>query len=144
MKVSSVQLAFTGIETSESGQGSIEGFFRGQPTAKRQREDEASLTLTDANGAVNDTAHEDQSTTSFTCARCGKTISLPQALIGVKELHHEALTALQSEHSDYHFAQDLSKESNEALIISGPTRTSPKKKKRRKEPHGIEKFFGRA
>jgi hypothetical protein len=36
MKVTSVQLAFTGLETGESGQRSIEGFFattpdRGQP-----------------------------------------------------------------------------------------------------------------
>lgn len=156
MKVTSVQLAFTGIETPEAGQGSIEGFLRGGQTTKRQRDDDAPaapLGLTDA--SLNDDTsnqldtsvqdHEDQSTTSFTCTRCGKTISLPQALIGVRELHNEALASLRSEHNDFHFAQDLAKEPNEAaLILSGPTmRSSPKKKKRRKEPQGIEKFFGR-
>lgn len=146
MKVTSVQLAFTGIETPEAGQGSIEGFLRvGQP-AKRQRNDDVPLGLTDASlnshggNSLDTSVHEDQSTTSFTCTRCGKTISLPQALTGVRD---EALASLRSEHNDFHFAQDLSKEPNEALPLFGPTRSSPKKKKRRKEPQGIEKFFGR-
>lgn len=157
MKVTSVQLAFTGIGTPEAGQGSIEGFLRAGQPAKRQRDDgapAAPLGLTDASlnddsGNQLDTSvqdHEDQSTTSFTCTRCGKTISLPQALIGVRELHNEALASLRSEHNDFHFAQDLAKEPNEAALIlsAGPTtRSSPKKKKRRKEPQGIEKFFGR-
>ncbi|KAF9466547.1 hypothetical protein BDZ94DRAFT_1306143 [Collybia nuda] len=150
MKVTSIQLAFTGIETPEVGQGSIEGFLKAGQAIKRQRDYDRSLRVTDSSlndyrGDQNDTAAhgEDRATTSFTCTRCRKTISLPQALVNVKELHTEALASLRSEHNDFHYAQDLANEPDEAIIPSGSTGHSPKKKKRRKEPRGIEKFFGR-
>jgi DNA polymerase eta len=150
MNVTSVQLAFTGIEPAESGQRSIEGFLKAGQTTKRQRDDD-DFPL----GSFGDPSaeHKDEldttiargkkSSTSFTCTRCGKTIPLPFELADVVDLYDEAIIALRSEHNDFHFAQDLAKESSDVLVISGPSKGSPKKKKRRGEPQGIEKFFGR-
>lgn len=39
MNVTNVQLAFTGIETAETGQRSIEGFLKSGQTSKRARDD---------------------------------------------------------------------------------------------------------
>ncbi|KAF5382137.1 hypothetical protein D9615_004300 [Tricholomella constricta] len=174
MKVTNVQLAFTGIEGAEAGQQSIEGFFK-QP-AKRPRGDDVdddddgvrrifidgSLTDkgNDISTIIDGIAAQDRSSgtcvPSFVCSRCGETISSPFTSID----EEEELAVLRLEHDDFHFAQDLAKESTGGMVISGPSKSvsgpmkgglgpskmSSPKKKRRKEPQatGIEKFFRRS
>ncbi|KAF8072017.1 DNA polymerase eta [Lyophyllum atratum] len=94
---------------------------------------------------------------SFVCSRCGKTITIPSPTTSSID-GEEQLAALRLEHDDFHFARDLAKESAGGLVISGPSkgttisakpisgasRGSPKKKRRKEQPgSGIEKFFGR-
>ncbi|RDB26370.1 N-acetyltransferase eso1 [Hypsizygus marmoreus] len=152
-KVTSVQLAFTGIETAEPGQRSIDGFLHAGSNTKRQRDDENDTqfgSVADNNDTVTtDNSGQGQSSnlraSSFVCTRCDKRISLPS--LPTSSLEEEAqLVALRQEHDDFHFAQELAKESPEDLqSVSTPVKGYPKKKKRRKEPMplGIEKFFSR-
>jgi DNA polymerase eta len=149
-------LGFTGLESSEVGQRNIEGFLKTGETSKRPRDQDDNATddkLVSSDHA--DPSGDDDSmidpTLSFTCIRCGKSIQLAVPLSGVGT--EEALTALRQEHDDFHFAQELAKEQqpSNGLLISGPSKAgpskiSPKKKKRRKDPPsrgGIEQFFGR-
>jgi DNA polymerase eta len=154
MKVTSVQLAFTGLETAESGQQSIEGFFktpdRGQletPTngglsLKRAREEEDALPQIIAAEAESSTLTSiNASSTSFTCPRCGKRLRLADQSVGNEaneDDHVQALATLRMEHDDFHFAQDLAKSSDDS---QKGRQGLPKKK--RKEPEGIAKFFNR-
>lgn len=156
MKITSVQLAFTGLEAAESNQRSIEGFFKtpdhgqhqgsstnGGRSLKRSREVEEdilpqmepleidTMTSTDAS----------PSPTSFDCPRCHKRISLADQFTS-NEFEHDAraqaLIALQVEHNDFHFAQDLSKASDQPINVA---KVVAKKKKQKKEPEGIARFF---
>jgi len=167
MKVNYIHLGFTGLESSEVGQRSIEGFLKAGQMSKRPRDlgdnaiDDTELTSFD-----DDIIGVDQiqfpreggvsagHTLSFTCTRCGKTISSDLPLLGVGT--EGALVALRQEHEDFHFAQDLAREQqpNDSIAISGPSKAgplkiSPKKKKRRKDRKdppsrgGIEQFFSR-
>jgi len=147
MKVTTVSLAFTGIEVSELGQQSIAEFFRSDssvstPTTfkiKRPREDDHN---------ANEKAEEDS--TSFMCLRCGKRIAIKRQVSSVDE-SALLLSNLKQEHDDFHFAQDLAKESGgSSSYTSRPRRSEspppPKKqksKKKRKDPpsKGIEQFF---
>jgi len=153
IKVTSVQLAFTGLETAESGQQSIETFFKtpdrrqqlssnsyGEPSLKRVREEDLDdelpqmVTLEGEEG----TSCTDASSTSFICQRCGKRLYLAESAgIDNGDGRVEALQMLRVEHNDFHFAQDLSKTSD------GPQKQNSAKKKKRKEPEGIAKFFNR-
>lgn len=129
MKVTSVQLAFTGIEVSEAGQQSIEGFFKNGSGTKRLRDEDDSL----------------EPQISFTCPRCNKEINLPTS--GDEEFDQVALEGLKMEHSDWHFARDLSKAVDDEPGMRQPLKEPVKKKKRIKESpkkkEGIEKFFTR-
>jgi DNA polymerase eta len=151
MKVTSVQLAFTGLETAESGQQSIEGFFKtpdrgqletpgnGGPSLKRAREEEDALPQIIAAEAESSTF--DASSTSFTCPRCGKRLRLADQSVGNEaneDDHVQALATLRMEHDDFHFAQDLAKSSDDS---QKGCQGLPKKK--RKEPEGIAKFFNK-
>ncbi|KAG5645533.1 hypothetical protein DXG03_005808 [Asterophora parasitica] len=173
MKVTSVQLAFTGIEGAEVGQRSIEGFFKAGQSGKRQRDDDEDDRDEFGRAFVDDGIADegnDIATTSdtilaqgntpavsFVCPRCGKRISCHSQTMPSAD-QEDQLAAFRLEHDDFHFAQDLAKESTGGLVISGPSKgtpvgavkghmgpsnTSPKKKKRRKErpAMGIEKFF---
>jgi DNA polymerase eta len=145
MKVTSVQLAFTGLETAESGQQSIKDFFKtpdrgqlqspnnGESSLKRVREEEDMLPQMTALEEVTST---DAPSLSFTCPRCGKRLRIadPSAGNDVEDDRVEALTTLRMEHDDFHFAQDLAKTSD------GPRQGV---KKKRKEPEGIAKFFSK-
>ena len=144
-KVNHIGLGFTGLESSEIGQRSIEGFLKAGQTSKRLRDedDDSNVLDTDLMGDVN----QADNTLSFTCMRCGKTIlsDLPLSGVGAEE----ALNALRQEHDDFHFAQDLAKEQqpdNSLALKLGPSKTSPRKKQRRRDPPsrgGIEHFFSR-
>jgi DNA polymerase eta len=159
MKVTSVQLAFTGLEAAESGQQSIESFFKtpdrrqlhspnssGGPSLKRVRREEENdvlpqmIALEPEDGA---STSIDASLTSFTCPRCGKRLHLGDQSAGNdvnEDGRVDALTALRMEHDDFHFAQDLAKTSDE---FQKDQQGLAKKKKKRKEPEGIAKFFNK-
>ncbi|KAG6909960.1 hypothetical protein DXG01_014229 [Tephrocybe rancida] len=172
MKVTSVSLAFSGIEGAEAGQRSIEGFFKTDQPTKRQREEDddddirrisldddipdEDCDLPDKVQAAGQLPHPPPF--SFDCARCGKKLSIPTLETSPLD-GEEQLVALRLEHDDFHFAQDLAKESFGGSVISGPSisgptkhalkpssKSSPKKKKRRKEEptRSIEQFFRRS
>ncbi|KAG6817165.1 hypothetical protein H0H87_012126 [Tephrocybe sp. NHM501043] len=164
MKVTSVSLAFSGIEGAEAGQRSIEGFFRTEQPSKRQHGEDGDddIQRTDFDGDIGDENRNISDTRSsdlhmsFNCLRCGKRLSMPLSETSTLD-GEERLAALRLEHDDYHFAQDLAKESVSGPVISVPSgstkkslkplsKTSPKKKKRRKEEpaRGIEQFFRRS
>jgi DNA polymerase eta len=141
MNVSSVQLAFTGIDVTEVGQQSIEGFLQSSRVNKRSREDGINSDQHFQSG--NTRTLDDQSNVrpSYTCPRCNKTYRLPDTTPDVDL--DVALKALRMEHEDFHFAQDLTRESDQVPIVVGTPRPLNINKKQRKEPAGIEKFFGR-
>ncbi|KIY66533.1 DNA polymerase eta [Cylindrobasidium torrendii FP15055 ss-10] len=147
MKVTSVQLAFTGVGAAESGQRSIEGFFKNGSSSSRN-DDHVDEGLT---GQVENAP----ATSSFTCPRCQKELratALEDAEVNA------ALEAIKVEHGDWHFAQDLAKEDLSSterprLSLREPVKGSqalspPKRKKKRKredeEPkESIARFFVR-
>ncbi|KAF5342111.1 hypothetical protein D9611_001599 [Ephemerocybe angulata] len=168
MKVSSVQLAFTGIGVSEAGQQTIEGFFGSKPPSKRSRDDvkehpgearaqegidrPAEVSKEDVDNQMEDPQARSRSGTdelSYTCPRCQKTIrpnAASSTTVQTEEECETVLTGLRLEHDDWHFAQDLVREeatSSGKRIIPGQTTQGSKPKKRRKETKGIEKFFTR-
>jgi len=123
LKVSSVQLAFTGIEESEAGQTSIEGFFKA-PSAKRYRDAEAVID-----------SHDGDEGPSHTCVRCGRTFSC---------VTEDELEKTRLEHDDFHFAQDLAKESYQPITASSKPKVGAAKQpaaKKQKRVEGIERFF---
>ncbi|KAK0204678.1 hypothetical protein DFS33DRAFT_1321962 [Desarmillaria ectypa] len=140
MKVTSIQLAFTGIETAEIGQQSIDGFLKAGSSSKRGR-DEGSPEHVTEHTADQSAAAAGQAI-AFTCARCSKDIPFPSAAPVEEEDQTDLLATIRMEHSDWHFAQDLAKDPGNQLRVS--LKEPAKKKKRRKEsPKGIEKFFAR-
>ena len=143
-KVNHIGLGFTGLENSQIGQRSIEGFLKVGQTFKRRRDEDGDADLIGDNDRAADMP-------SFTCTRCGKTILSDLLLSGVGP--EDALVALRQEHDDFHFAQELAKEQqpDNSLVVSGsskptPSNISPKKKQKRRDPpsRGIEQFFSRA
>jgi hypothetical protein len=165
MKVTSVQLAFTGLETAEAGQRSIEGFFTADSPAKRPRESEhdddgysqrGSTSMVGDGLAVDHTAavlQGDSSgghASSFACVRCGKQFTLPQSLVDVEDtrLKAERLAAMRMEHDDFHYAYDLAKGSSDRTALEVSDRGEKKRQKKQKQTRseelkGIEKFFNR-
>ncbi|PBK75521.1 DNA/RNA polymerase [Armillaria solidipes] len=140
MKVTSVQLAFTGIETAETGQQSIDGFLKGGPSSKRGRDDDSPKHVTELTADQSSAATGQ--TVAFTCSRCNKDIPFPNTASVSAEDQADLLATIRMEHSDWHFAQDLAKDPGNQLRVS--LKEPAKKKKRRKEsPTGIEKFFTR-
>lgn len=152
LNVSTVQLAFTGIDVTETGQRGIEAFLV-SPTKKRQRDEDVDHSTQSAglvpHGVLDkqevmtdeQVPAQDQSvlSDSFICIRCGNTIRLPHNFVG--ETTEDALAVLRVEHEDFHFAQDLAKGSPNASPIKTSKNKRSKTTKKRKEPQGIEKFF---
>ncbi|KAG1905570.1 uncharacterized protein F5891DRAFT_1126263 [Suillus fuscotomentosus] len=141
VNITSVQLAFTGLEKAEMGQKSIEGFFATRDVQrtflKRSREeDEPLVSLENTDLALPKSS--DIEAVSFQCTRCRKTIALRegQATGGPSEVA-QRLATLRSEHGDFHFAQDLAN-SNEGSV---PVPRGSSLKRQKVEPKGIAKFF---
>lgn len=184
MKITSVQLSFSGIATMETGQRSIEGFFKEResprkqvqvsapdfeqrPAVKRKRSsDGSSLASRSKVEPRKDDSDDDvlpianatddhsvaEMTSWFHCARCGKRVALPEALTDAgltddSEITRDTLARLKIEHDDFHFAQDLARQQDAdndgQTRAPGVPRSQSKatKKKRKKEPEGIERFF---
>lgn len=149
MKVTSVQLAFSGLETAETGTQNIEGYFKTPTRAqsgsslKRLREDDddilPQIVLSEDTGAASPTSH--------TCSRCGKIIAASPSAgdFASDDERAQALERLRLEHDDMHFARDLAKESTGRPPIrssnSGGQSGVKKKKTAGKEAPGIAKFF---
>lgn len=149
LNVTSVQLAFTGINIAEAGQRSIEGFLKPTST-KRQREEANAPLHNEAAGSFQGDNPEllgDQQLhslpSSYICPRCGKVYPLTNQSLNDPEAE---LAKVKMEHSDYHFAQDLAAEgpSHSAMSTFKPATSNPKPSKKPKgsiKSRGIEKFF---
>jgi DNA polymerase eta len=166
MNVNHVSLAFTGIDIAEQGQKSIEGFLKHGPTnsPKKRPRNETPYMMIELPTEITNYEHQDdvaydmQTTEhqssihglSYTCSRCGKTFRPPESLSDADdEVKQEALSNMQLEHQDLHFAEDLVKSSEESASLVGlPLRKAGFKpgtgwKKSRKEPQGLDKYFAK-
>lgn len=159
LNVSSVQLAFTGIDVAETGQTSIDGFLKppSSSSKKRPREPDgvANKAIPDGSAiaSAGDTEHLNDGTSqaagsSYACGRCGKSFQVittdDQSTSTDNQTIQHRLAKAKLEHEDFHFAQDLANEGNTRSTItvsSKPTTKPPKKRKVAPEPKGIEKFF---
>lgn len=146
LNVTAVQLAFTGIETAETGQQFIEGFFKPKesprPVLKRIRSSSDGVPpeadpvqgMTEIPGPA--------PSTSFICERCNKRISICESDVDHAEVDRAAtLAKLRMEHDDFHFAQDLANGSDAHEPGQPMSRSRAPKRKKITEPKGIAKFF---
>ncbi|KAI6122165.1 hypothetical protein EDD16DRAFT_1782340, partial [Pisolithus croceorrhizus] len=146
INVTSVQLAFTGIEATETGQQSIDAFFttkdvQRQPL-KRSRDNEK-LSPKRAECDVRDVQEKkERSRTSFVCDRCQIRLALRDDQLDLSDDERaRALATLRQEHQDFHFAQDL--EDGSLPQKTGSTSRPASKRGRGAEPRGIARFFGK-
>ncbi|KDR73120.1 hypothetical protein GALMADRAFT_228261 [Galerina marginata CBS 339.88] len=161
LSVSGIRLAFTGIDISEAGQRSIEGFLNPtsssistglqSPSVFPHRKEPAPQ-----EGSKAIQTHHTQDlhdnppplgSLSYSCFRCGKAFELPTVSDDAQGVRDQ-LARAKLEHSDFHFAQDLAKQANPRPVITSSnnptTRTRTNKRSRASpEPKGIEKFFGK-
>lgn len=147
VNVTSVQLAFTGIDTAEAGQSTIEGFLKPASSKKRARDSPEVNIDSHRSGAGSDMAALNNSLfeLSFICSRCGKKITIPTIEYSNSN-QDDILMKAKMEHDDFHFAQDLAQDDQPRTIIAASSESKTKSKpiKKRKalpEPKGIEKFF---
>ena len=139
LNVTSLQLAFTGINVAEAGQRSIELFLKPDST-KRSREEANAPTDIDAAAFLHS---NDLLLLDDRCSRCGMIFQQSSMKQSLDDQETE-LAKTKMEHSDYHFAQDLSAEDPSRSVISAskPATSNLKPSKRpKKMPKGIEKFF---
>jgi DNA polymerase eta len=155
LKVTSVQLAFTGIEFAESGQQTIEEFLRPSSSKKRPPDGEHVNPREPKTGAVNAETGADDLNATYICPRCGKSFYLPADASISEEgpdgiIDPEYIAKVKLEHEDFHFAQDLANEGRSRSVISVSSKLSPsssssaKRRKPRSDSRGIEKFFRRS
>lgn len=155
--VNYISLAFTGIDIAEQGQKTIEGFLKPNSIStpnKRPRIEESSNSAGPDIVTVDDNdeedvlpevqPHEKGPKFSWTCSRCGKEFQLPNHMSYADDATQRmALSIDQSEHEDFHLAEDLSKDPGDR--VSGPKTPRMKpgtaKKRSRKEPRGLDKYF---
>lgn len=161
--VTTIALGFSGVEAGETGQQSIEGFFRPETSTKsrsdgggddrhrthgekRQRERE---------GSSDDIQEiEPESTASLVCPRCHKRIEVELGDDGEGESEQRRAKALM-EHGDFHVAEDLSKMADDGINgrSSQGLRAVDRERKRKRESsarkdrerpvEGISKFLVR-
>lgn len=139
--ITSIQLAFTGIESAEMGQQSIDGFFsngqNGQVSLKRPFEKASGRKKAGPDAAAGWTQQESDGkiVTTYTCTICGTALDL-------RSDSDEDATAcaarIRQEHSDHHYAEQLAKTLDLEPHMPAP---SPPRKKVKKG--GIESFFHR-
>ena len=139
LNVTSLQLAFTGINVAEAGQRSIEVFMK--PASSKRSRDEANAPAHDAASFVGDDPLSiDDRNSPYSCSRCGKIFHHPNTNQSLDDQETE-LSKAKMEHSDYHFAQDLTAEGPSRSVISASNLKTSKRPKRSTEPKGIERFF---
>ncbi|KAF8575427.1 DNA/RNA polymerase [Ramaria rubella] len=142
MKITNVFLGFTGVETMAVGQRSIDGFFSpGKKPSSKRKAEESSKEGARQGGTKRqrdvspetDMSSGDVSV-SFRCGRCGKEI---RRTVDKGDDRDAMLSSMKMEHKDFHFAQDLARESPGDQTSNG----KEKKKKSKVAPKGIAKFF---
>lgn len=161
IKITNVSLGFTGIETTDESQQSIDVFFANSSGTKRPRADSNDLSHKRPERETDDAeialTHSSSDTgrhaTSFTCLECHKTFSLSAKLLSTttdSKDRAQALEAMRNEHTDFHFAQLVAREVEPVIDRSGTSSTTnggkvrpSKKQKKGTGPKGIEKFFNR-
>lgn len=146
LKVTSVHLAFTGIEFAEPGQRTIEGFLL-PSSSKKRLQDEG---FDDPRESAEEKGVSETKATYF-CRRCGESFcSQAQADLSADEDHitdPNYIAKAKLEHEDFHFAQDLANEGKLDPVISSKSSRLPsgsssaKRRKPPSKPNGIEKFF---
>ena len=144
LNVTALQLAFTGINVAEAGQRSIEVFLKPASTKRSLEEANApeqneAATSFDGNNFM----LLDDRMLPNTCSRCGKIFRSSSTNQSMDDQETE-LAKAKMEHSDYHFAQDLTAEGPSVTSAFKPATSNSKtskKPKRSTEPKGIEKFF---
>lgn len=118
IKITSISLGFTGIDTLDESQQSIDGFFANPPGIKRPREDINDISQqehkADTHRPKSTKRHRDSTAStgvSFTCSECHKTFSLPIKLQSNTDMNERtlALEAMKNEHSDFHFAESVAR-----------------------------------
>ena len=148
LNVTSLQLAFTGINVAEAGQRSIEVFLK--PASMKRSREEANAPIAPAHNEAPASFGGDDPlllggrTLPYTCSRCGKKIFQPSSTNQSLDDQETELAKAKMEHSDYHFAQDLTAEGPSVISVSKSATSNLKTSKRPKrstEPEGIEKFF---
>lgn len=146
MKVTSVQLAFTGIEPSETGQQSIDGFLK-VPTKRPRDSDQDDNPGSAIPFDPRDSSSLGHDDFSFSCKQCQERITLSDEVIAANldaEILAQKLAISRQEHDDFHLAQNLAKERQPMVKVSASEPVKRSEKKRKKEsPKGIEKFFKR-
>jgi DNA polymerase eta len=143
LKVNSVQLAFTGLETAESGQKFIDEFLKSAESKRLRGTKDLNLYQSGKSGEGTGRANVDASgddDNSFRCVRCGACISLPDIDGQPAEESRARLEKLKIEHADFHFAQDLVRitPSNSGFDKGHPPR---KKRKPPKESENITRYL---
>jgi DNA polymerase eta len=165
LKVNHISLAFAGIEIAEQGQKSIEGFLKSASanSSKKKRPDHEQDGSPDLYTKETESNHQDDTASdvqtsehqspvnhdlSYSCSRCGKIFYPPDNLTDADDdIRREALSSIRLEHQDFHFAEDLMKESEEHIppvttqSNKSGFRPGPSKKKSRNQPQGLDKYF---
>jgi DNA polymerase eta len=147
MKITNIQLAFTGLEAADLGQQSIEGFLKAEPKEQKHSGIDYDGATSILNPHVEDPSDKHSLTaTSFICPRCTKCISLPETSNHSDDARATEMATLKLEHDDFHFAQDLARTPGQGLKRLRPDGPSPKRKKQGREDEeaqGIARFFNR-
>lgn len=148
INVTHLSLRFGGIASGEINQHGIEGFLSAKPMSttsgklKRKADDESDLDQQETGWPSHDEMMDEarENIDFVTCKRCKQWIKLPEHLDGPgisDDVKRDALAILCAEHSDFHFAMDLSKASKDVSVA----KPGKSKKKKKGEPEGIAKFF---
>ena len=144
LNITHVALGFTGIDISENGQQSIEGFLKSNRLGINKRSRELNET---ENGEprTESNAFPDFPSISYTCSKCGKTV-----IVFLEEgtaADDDALEMARREHEDFHDAESLRKErgqrGNTAGLSAKPNRNKKGGRGQSDKRKGIEKFFVR-
>jgi DNA polymerase eta len=163
--VTSIALGFSGVEPGETGQQSIEGFFRPGASTKPQssdgHNDSEALGIHHENRRLEaedgaGSSLDQKNTASFVCPRCHKHIEVEIRDDGEEESEQRrarALARLRLEHGDFHMAEDLSKAPDDGDVggSSQGLRVEERDRKRKRESNvrkekpieGIAKFLVR-
>ncbi|KAG8213054.1 hypothetical protein J3R82DRAFT_11446 [Butyriboletus roseoflavus] len=139
LNVTAVQLAFTGIETAETRQQCIEGFFKPKEHWSLLERTRSSSDGPPEADPVQVMTEPGPASSTFVCKRCNKRISAYESDVEHDQVDRAAaLAKLRMEHDDFHFAQDLT-DGSDARAPSEPKPRS--KRKKITEPKGIAKFL---
>lgn len=149
MKITNVQLSFTGLEAAPLGQKRMEGFLASTSTNSPLSSMYITTVNTIEHGHLPNMQGEAEKAINeifFTCSRCGKRITHPLR----EGEDSETIRARRiSEHDDHHFAQDLVRESGgtrlnadtpSAIAITGNKR---KRKQEKPDSGKIANFFAK-